>query len=97
MIILNHIHINELRQIVNQINLIDIREELEFHSLPKLGQAKHIPMGQLVSNPEQYLLKDESYYLICRSGYRTEQVAQYLLSLGYDVINVQGGMLAYYK
>lgn len=96
MIILKHIHINELRQILNQINLIDIREELEFHSLPKLGQAKHIPMGELVKNPEQYLSKDECYYLICRSGYRTEQVAQYLLSLGYDVINVQGGMLAYY-
>lgn len=92
---LKSIHINDIRQQLNNIHLIDIREKLEFHALPKLSQAKHIPMGDLVKHPEQYLSKDECYYLICRSGVRTEQVTQYLTALGYDVVNVEGGMLAY--
>lgn len=92
---LKSIHINNIRQQLNNIHLIDIREKLEFHALPKLPQAKHIPMGDLVRHPDQYLSKDECYYLVCRSGMRTEQVTQYLTSLGYDVVNVEGGMLAY--
>lgn len=92
---LKTIHINDIREQLNDIHLIDIREKLEFQTLAKLPQAQHVPMGDLVKSPEQYLLKNQCYYLICRSGARTEQVTQYLTALGYDVINVEGGMLAY--
>lgn len=94
---MKQVHINDLKTKLDDINLIDIRETLEFHSLPKLAQAKHIPMQDLVSQADQYLSKDECYYLICRSGARTEQVTAYLSSLGYDVVNVLGGMLEYRK
>nr|WP_232313344.1 rhodanese-like domain-containing protein [Paenibacillus sp. P22] len=33
--------------------------------------------------------------LICRSGGRSGRACQYLQALGYDVVNVQGGMLAW--
>ena len=92
---MKEITIDNLKPELDKVNLIDIREALEFKTLPKLPQAKHIPMGELVRNPENYLTKTECYYLICRSGARTEQVTAYLDSLGYDVINVLGGMLAY--
>ena len=92
---MKHIHIKDLKPQLNEINLIDIREALEFKTLPKVAQARHIPMQELVREPHQYLSKTECYYLICRSGARTEQVTAYLNSLGYDVINVLGGMLEY--
>ena len=54
-------------------------------------------MGTLVQNPEMFLEKEKCYYLICRSGARTLNVTQYLTDLGYDVVNVEGGMLEYYN
>lgn len=94
---MKQIHIDDLKSQINEIHLIDIREALEFKSLPKIPQAQHVPMKQLVLQPEQYLTKTECYYLICRSGARTAQVTEYLDSLGYNVINVLGGMLEYRK
>lgn len=91
------VHINEIKSILNSINLIDIRESIEFLSLPKLAQATHIPMTELLRTPEEFLNKETSYYLICRSGARTLQVTQYLEQLGYDVINVEGGMIEYHS
>lgn len=91
------IHIDKIKDNLNSINLIDIRESIEFSSLPKLSTAKHIPMDTLVQNPEMFLEKEKCYYLICRSGARTLNVTQYLSHLGYDVVNVEGGMLAYYN
>lgn len=92
---MKEITVENLKPQLDKVNLIDIREELEFKDLPKLPQSKHIPMQDLVRNPEKYLEKTECYYLICRSGARTEQVTAYLNSLGYDVVNVLGGMLSY--
>ena len=86
--------IQSLKEKLDSIDIIDIREVEEFNALPKLKQAKHIPMNQ---KPESYLNKQECYYLICRSGARTANVTQYLDSLGYNVINVTGGMLEYYN
>ncbi len=89
--------IQYLKEKLGSIDIIDIREVEEFNALPKLKQAKHIPMNQLIQQPESYLNKQECYYLICRSGARTANVTQYLDSLGYNVINVTGGMLEYYN
>lgn len=91
------VHINDIKSNLNSINLIDIRESIELLSLPKLAQATHIPMSELLQAPEDFLNKEISYYLICRSGARTFRVTEYLEHLGYDVINVEGGMLEYYS
>ena len=91
------VHINDIKSNLNSINLIDIQESIEFLSLPKLAQATHIPMSELLQAPEDFLNKEISYYLICRSGARTFRVTEYLEHLGYDVINVEGGMLEYYS
>lgn len=91
------VHINDIKSNLNSINLIDIRESIEFLSLPKLAQATHIPMSELLQDPEEFLNKEIPYYLICRSGARTFQVTEYLNNLGYHVINVEGGMLEYYS
>lgn len=91
------IHINKIKDQLNSLNLIDIREDIEFLALPKLAEAKHIPMTKLIQSPESYLNKETCYYLVCRSGARTAQITEYLTTLGYDVINVEGGMLEFYN
>ncbi|MEE1236832.1 MAG: rhodanese-like domain-containing protein [Turicibacter sp.] len=91
------VHVSQIKANLNNINLIDIRESIEFSALPKLSIAKHIPMDTLVQNPEMFLEKEKCYYLICRSGARTSNVTQYLSHLGYNVVNVEGGMLEYYN
>jgi rhodanese-related sulfurtransferase len=76
------------------IQLIDIREQEERAE----GYAKssvHIPMNHLLMNPDHYLNQQETYYIICRSGRRSEMLCQYLNELEYDVVDVLGGHLAW--
>lgn len=49
--------IQSLKEKLDSIDIIDIREVEEFNALPKLKQAKHIPMNQLIQKPESYLNK----------------------------------------
>ena len=88
------IHVNELDQIQEEINLIDIREPYECaHGCHK--KARNIPMGQLMASPNQYLEKSQKYYIVCQSGGRSSNVVSALQRAGYDVINVKGGMGSY--
>lgn len=75
----------------NLISVIDVREDDEI-AQGKIPEAKHIRMGDIPERKEE-LSKDEKHFIICRSGARSGRVCEYLQSLGYDVINVEGGML----
>lgn len=41
------------------------------------------------------LRKDLTYYVISKAGVRTVRACDYLASLGYDVVNIQGGLNAW--
>lgn len=88
------ISVNELDTILNEINLIDIREPNEY-SQGHITKARNIPMGQLLTNPGQYLNKNQRYYIICQSGGRSQRATSVLKKAGFDVINVKGGMGSY--
>lgn len=88
------IHINDIDSLLGSIELIDIREPYEYNS-GTIVSAKNIPMGELLSNPEHYLDKENTYYIMCQSGGRSGQTCNLLMRRGYDVINVSGGMGAY--
>ena len=79
--------------------LVDVRNENEFVGrMDKIKQAIHIPLGELesrISELEKY--KDKPVYLICRSGNRSGIATRKLTEMGFDAINVSGGMLAYSK
>lgn len=86
----------EVQQALEQgrpIHLIDVREvdEVEAGHIPGVI---HIPLGLLEFRVHE-LNKNESYVVICRSGGRSGQAAQFLESRGYDVTNMVGGMLAW--
>lgn len=88
------IDVNELENLIGQIELIDIREAYEFKG-GSIKTAKNIPMGSILSNPEKYLDKRKTYYIMCQSGSRSKNTSKALLKKGFNVINVSGGMIRY--
>ena len=73
--------------------LLDVREEDEW-SAGHASDAVHIPMGS-VSDRVTEIPSDRTVVCICRVGGRSGAVAAALAGAGYDVRNVDGGMLAW--
>lgn len=90
----NVIHVNDMDNLIGKVELIDIREAYEYKS-GSIQTAVNIPMGNLITSPVKYLDKDKTYYIMCQSGGRSSMAVRELKKLGYDVINVAGGMGAY--
>lgn len=88
------IHVNDLDNLIGMIELIDIREPFEYRS-GSIKTAKNIPMGLLLENPDKYLSKDKTYYIMCQSGARSSRATSLLKKQGYQVINVAGGIGSY--
>lgn len=89
-----NIDVSEIDDLLDKIELIDIREPNECKEGILKG-AKNIPMQDLLDAPDEFLDKDKEYYLICRAGVRTSNTCFMLREEGYNVINVLGGMLSY--
>ncbi|WP_040292621.1 rhodanese-like domain-containing protein [Alloiococcus otitis] len=72
-----------------KMKILDVRTEQEY-------KDSHIP-GAISKPLDQIdtcnLDKSPDYYVICRSGRRSSLACQQLQSQGYQVKNVQGGML----
>lgn len=77
----------------------DIRESKEFSTLPKLPFAQHVPLSTFPSSfANLEIKKDQTFYIICRSGNRSKRLQSHLVSQGYtNAINVLGGMKAWKK
>lgn len=88
------VNVNDLDSLIGQIELIDIREPYEFKG-GSIKTARNIPMGTILNAPEKYLIKDKTYYIMCQSGGRSSSATKALAKLGYNVINVSGGMGSY--
>jgi len=74
--------------------IIDVRESDEI-ATGTLPGAVHIPLGQIPSRTSE-IDPTRPVALLCRSGARSGQAAAYLARSGFDeVINLDGGMLAY--
>ncbi|MFE7115434.1 rhodanese-like domain-containing protein [Streptomyces sp. NPDC057654] len=74
--------------------LLDVRENDEWAAGHAEG-ALHIPMSDFVGRYgelTEQAPEGGKVYVICRSGGRSAQVAQYLLQQGLDAVNVAGGM-----
>ncbi|WP_026010845.1 rhodanese-like domain-containing protein [Paenibacillus sp. OSY-SE] len=76
------------------LNMIDVREDEEVaHGM--IPGAKHIPMNQIPDRLHEIEQNGEIIF-ICRSGYRSERVCEYLQQIGVQgVVNMEGGMLAW--
>lgn len=64
----------------------------------KVGSPDNLGnMGNLLKNPEKYLMKDKTYYIMCQSGARSNRTTKILNKQGYQVINVAGGVGSKYQ
>ncbi|MBD7916502.1 rhodanese-like domain-containing protein [Clostridium sp. Sa3CUN1] len=88
------INVNDIDNLIGKINLIDIREPFEYRG-GSIESAKNIPMGNLLEEPEKYLEKDKEYHILCQSGGRSARACNKLSGLGFNVINVAGGVGSY--
>ncbi len=75
---------------------IDIREHYQYERGTIQG-AKNIPYHLLKETPENYLLKEEVYYLFCENGFQSSRLVAFLEKKGYRVIDLEGGYEAFLK
>lgn len=87
---MNSISINDLMPIINQINIIDIRSVQSYNN-NHIPNARNIPLEKLITEPSQYLKKNEQYYIYCQKGLSSESICSILTKLGYNVISIDGG------
>ena len=93
----NEISVNELkarREAGTGPFVVDVREkwELEVASIP---DVLHIPMGEIPARLGE-LDASREIVVMCRSGGRSMQVAQFLARNGFQsVANLTGGILAW--
>ena len=88
------INVNNMDNLIGSVEIIDIREPYEYKS-GTLRTAKNIPMGNLLTSPDKYLIKNKTYYIMCQSGGRSGRTTRTLSKQGFDVIDVAGGMGSY--
>ncbi len=83
-----------LRSSGKRVQLIDVRTPAEFQEV-HVDFARNVPLDQI--QPEALMPggNDEALYVICRSGSRGKQACQKFEAAGLDVVNVEGGTLAW--
>lgn len=72
--------------------LLDVREDDEWEAGHVPG-ALHVPLAQVPSRLDE--LPEGELHVVCRSGVRSAQAVAWLVSNGYDAVNVSGGMHAW--
>ncbi len=75
--------------------VVDLREPVDL-LFGTIEGAINIPVKQIAENLDQ-IPKDKPVILFCYIGLSSEQAAQKLAALGYDVAHVEGGYHAYRK
>lgn len=76
-----------------QAKLIDIREVDEWQEGHVPGSI-NLPLSDMAGLMAG-LVSDQPNYLLCRSGNRSARAASWLTERGYDVVNVQDGIIAW--
>lgn len=91
----NSMMMQELQTKMNceKLNIVDVRETFETANGHIKG-ATLLPLSGL-RKADAVLNKDETYYIVCQSGGRSQQASKKLAKKGYNVVNVMGGMGAY--
>ena len=90
---MKEINVNEIDKIKDAY-IIDVREDEELRETGTIKGAVHIPMMTVPNNLNK-IPKDREIYMLCRSGIRSYDVSAYLCELGYDAVNLAGGIIEY--
>ena len=77
-------------EVPREAAVLDVREAYEFEVGHAPG-AVHIPVDEVPARFDAELDPDEDYYVICRTGGRSAQIAGWLTAQGYSVLLIGGG------
>ena len=75
------------------LTLLDVREDWEL-GVASVPGVVHIPMGEVADRLGE-LDRDREVVVLCRSGRRSLQVANFLQQNGFRAVNLAGGILAW--
>jgi SulP family sulfate permease len=76
------------------IAVVDVREAREFKK-GHIAESQLVPLSEILHHVTA-LPKDQDIVLVCRSGWRSQQAAAFLLSQGYERLKIlHGGILAW--
>jgi rhodanese-related sulfurtransferase len=87
----------EIRSAGKQVELLDVRTPVEFREI-HVDFARNVPLDRLdvqALMAERNGSAGEPLYVICRSGSRGKQACEKLAVAGLNVVNVEGGTLAW--
>ena len=73
--------------------VLDVREPWELE-IARLAGTLDVPMNEIPARLAE-LPKDREIVVMCRSGGRSSNVADYLHRMGYRAANLTGGILAW--
>ena len=90
---MKEINVNDIDKISDAF-IIDVREDEEVFETGTIKGAVHLPMMTVPNNLNK-IPKDREIYILCRSGRRSYEVSSYLCELGYEAVNLVGGILDY--
>lgn len=75
--------------------LLDVREDDEWQ-LGHAPGAVHIPLSDIPARIDE-LDPDAQLYVVCRQGGRSLEAVKYLNRIGFEAVNVEGGMVAWQR
>ena len=73
--------------------LLDVRQPEEYRE-GHIAGATLLPLGELGRRLKE-LPRDRPIIVVCHSGNRSYTATRYLVSAGYDAINLRGGMIGW--
>jgi rhodanese-related sulfurtransferase len=76
-----------------KFTLLDVRNGDEF-AAASLPESTHIPMHEIPQRVSELPI-DQPIAVLCHHGGRSERVAGFLASRGFEAVNVDGGIDAY--
>ena len=93
----NSITKDELKQNIEQYTIIDVREIDEFEK-GSIENSQHMSLCLVIRNVKQGKideLKTKKLCTYCASGYRGNIASDELSKAGFDVVNLEGGFMAW--
>ena len=75
--------------------ILDVREPHE-HERAHIEGTIDIPLGELVARIDE-VPRDTTVYVLCHVGGRSAQATQYLETQGFDAVNIDGGIVEWYR
>ena len=85
------VHADEAIRLVDDgATLLDVREKSEWNA-GHAPAAIHVPLGRIQDAPRR-LKKQRTVVVVCRSGNRSRQATAALRELGFEALNLKGGM-----